>query len=526
MSKETISILVADNGSLSLDVIKSTLGNHSDIKYTIDTASSGSDAISKASDSKFDLLLVGQDLSGAKGLKMVQEIIKRKLGLPVIMIVAEGQEKLGVKAMDKGAYDYLTKNEIKTVALNRAIRRVMQRKKLEGDIRESFKKLEKLAIKDGLTGLFNHRHFREVLKNEYKKAKRHSQPLSCIMIDLDYFKAVNDNYGHQYGDFVLAQSAQILKRLVRDTDFVARYGGEEFFIVLPNTDLQGAFILAERIRKVFVNNKFTKDKISETVTVSSGISATSDDNVVCDDDLIANADKALYRAKWRGRNNVCFFGEIESEDTVGLKEELKKVEDFYVRFETINETIKETCIESAHNILCEIEKGWDYISGHSMRVSRYAEKLSRKLSIPEEDVNVIKRAALLHDIGMVGINSNIIKKKDKLTDKEYNSIKRHSNIGVRIIERTKLFQKELPIILHHHERFDGSGYPHMLKGETIPYGARILAIAEAYDVMRTNTVYKKANSEEKTIAELKECAGTQFDPRLVSAFIKVIEKMH
>jgi len=525
MTKETISILVADNGSPAVDVIKSNLGNYGDINYTIDTAKSGQDAISKAVDTKFDLVLVGQDLPGAKGIKMVQEIIKRKLGVPVIMIVAEGQEKLGVKAMDKGAYDYLTKNEIKTVALNRAIHRVMQRKKLESDIRESFRKLEKLAIKDGLTGLFNHRHFREVLKNEYKKAKRHSQPLSCIMLDLDYFKAVNDNYGHQYGDFVLAQSAQILKRLVRDTDFVARYGGEEFFIILPNTDLQGAFILAERIRKVFVNNKFAKDKVSETVTISAGISATSDDNVVSDDDLIANADKALYRAKWRGRNNVCYFEEIGSEDTGSLKEELKKVEDFHVRFETIHDNIKETCIESAHNILCEIEKGWDYISEHSIRVSRYAETLSRKLSMTEEDINVIKHAALLHDIGMVGIKSNIIKKKDKLTDKEYSAIKRHANIGVRIIERTKLFQKELPIILHHHERFDGNGYPHMLKGETIPYGARILAVAEAYDVMRSNTVYKKASSEEDTLAELKECSGTQFDPRIVSAFIKVIDKM-
>ncbi|MEW6600847.1 MAG: diguanylate cyclase [Nitrospirota bacterium] len=526
MSKDTISILVADHGSPAIDVIKSTLGNYDDISYTIDTAKSGSDAISKASDSKFDLLLVSQDLPGAKGIRMVQQIIKKKLGLPVIMIVAEGEEKLGVKAMDKGAYDYLTKNEIKTVALNRAIRRVMQQRKLESDIRESFKKLEKLAIKDGLTGLFNHRHFREVLKNEFKKAKRHSQPLSGIMIDLDYFKAVNDNYGHQYGDFVLAQSAQILKRLVRDTDFVARYGGEEFFIVLPNTDLQGAFILAERIRKVFLNNKFTKDKASETVTVSAGISATSDDNVISEDDLVANADKALYRAKWRGRNNVCYFGEIESEDTGRLKEEAKKVEDFYSRFETINENIKETCIESAHSILCEIEKGWDYISEHSLRVSRYAERLCRKLSIPDEEVNVIKRAALLHDIGMVGISSNIIRKKDKLTDKEYASIKRHSNIGVRIIERTKLFQKELPIILHHHERFDGSGYPHKLKGETIPYGARILAVTETYDVMRSDTVYKKAASEREAIAELKGCAGTQFDPMIVSAFIKVLEKMH
>ena len=173
MPKEKISILVADNSQPDIEIIKSTLGNYDDMKYSIDTASSSKDALDKAADNKFDLLLVNQNIQSSQGIKMLQEIIKRKLGMPVIMIVAEGEEKIGVKAMDRGAYDYLTKEEVKTVALNRAIRRAMQRKKLEMDIRESVKKLEKLAIRDGLTGLYNHRHFREVLKNEYKKAKRH-----------------------------------------------------------------------------------------------------------------------------------------------------------------------------------------------------------------------------------------------------------------------------------------------------------------------------------------------------------------
>lgn len=525
MSKEKINILVADNNIPSINLIKSNLGNYTDVLYTIDSATSGTDALSKAAGNCFDLLIVDQDLPGAKGVKMVQEIIKRKLGVPVIMIVAEGEEKLGVKAMDNGAYDYLTKGEIQTVALNRAIQRVMQRKKLESDIRASFEEMEKLAIKDGLTGLFNHRHLVEALESEYKKAKRHSQPLSCIMIDLDYFKAVNDNFGHQFGDFVLVEAAQILKRLVRDTDFVARYGGEEFFIVLPNTDAQGAYILAERIREVFEINQFAHNKNTETVTISAGISSTFDQNVINVTELIANADKALYCAKRRGRNNVCYFDEIESEDTVSLKEELKKIKDFYIRFETINENIKETCIESTHDILREIERGWDYINEHSVRVSRHAEKLSRKLSMSEEEVNIIKRAALLHDVGLIGIHSDILKKKDKLTDNEYNLLKRHSNIGAKIVEKTKLFQKELPIILHHHERFDGKGYPHGLQGESIPYGSRILAIAEAYDAMRSDTIYKKATSVEKTLAELKACAGAQFDPGIVKAFVKVIEKV-
>jgi HD-GYP domain-containing protein (c-di-GMP phosphodiesterase class II) len=143
-----------------------------------------------------------------------------------------------------------------------------------------------------------------------------------------------------------------------------------------------------------------------------------------------------------------------------------------------------------------------------------------------EDINIVKRAALLHDIGMIGINSDILRKRDKLTTIEYNAIKRHSNIGVKIMEKTKLFEKELPIILYHHERFDGSGYPHRLKGDTIPYGARILAVAEAYDVMMSNTDYKKAVSPENAIAELKECAGTQFDPHIVDTFVNIVDKEH
>ncbi|MEN8264072.1 MAG: diguanylate cyclase [Nitrospirota bacterium] len=524
MSKQDISILVANNNLPEIDIIKSTLAHHDDINYSIDIARSGPDTIEKAEVSKFDLLLINQDVQNMDAISMLKEVTERKLGMPVIIIVAEGEEKLGVSAMDKGAYDYLIRDEIRTVSLNRAIRRAIQRKKLEDNIKESLAKMEKLAIRDGLTGLYNHKHFQEVIKNEYKKATRHMQPLSCIMLDLDHFKSVNDNHGHQFGDLVLAQSAEILKQLVRDTDFLARYGGEEFFIVLPNTNLKGAFILAERIRIAFANNVFNNGTISETVTVSIGVSSTTDNNVVSDEVLIANTDQSLYRAKWRGRNNVCTFEEAEIEETVNIREEIHKIENFYVKLRNINENIKSNCIESAHDILREIEKGWDYINEHSVRVSRYSEKLTRELLTSEDDINVIKRAALLHDIGMAGVSSDILKKTGKLTDEEYNVVKRHSNIGVKIMEKTKLFERELPLILYHHERFDGSGYPHKLRGDTIPYGARILALAEAYDVMMSDTAYSKATSLDEVLAEIKKCSGTQFDPHMVDAFVNIIKK--
>jgi len=341
MAKSKLSILVTNNSHPGLELIKTSLNKDENMKYEIDAAESSKDALEKASEANVDLVLVNQKKSGTDGIKMLQSIIKKKLGIPVIMIVAEGDEKLGVKAMDKGAYDFLTKDEIKTVALSRAIRRVMQRRKLESDVKETLDKLEKLAIKDGLTGLYNQHHFKEVISREYKKAKRYVQSLSCIMLDLDHFKSVNDTHGHQFGDEVLRQSADILNKLVRDTDFVARYGGEEFFIILPNTNLEGAHTLAERIRAAFADHIFKKDDISEIVTVSIGVSATSDENVISENDLISNADKSLYRAKWRGRNNVCVYEESEIKQKNGLREDVKKIENFDGKLKNLSDNIKD-----------------------------------------------------------------------------------------------------------------------------------------------------------------------------------------
>jgi len=525
MKKERINILVVDGGSPPVfSRIESSLTKDDDMSYAVETLQSGKTAMEKAAGQRYDLLLVSQELSDGSGTALLQEVMKKKLGMPVIIVVAEGDEKIGINAMDQGAYDYLTRKEIRTDALRRAIRRTMLRRKLENEIRESITKLERLAIKDGLTGLYNKRHFREVLKNEYKKAKRHLQPLACIMVDLDYFKSVNDNHGHQFGDFVLVQSSEILRRLVRDTDFVARYGGEEFIAVLPNTDRSGAYILAERIRRTFSENVFQKGDTEKTVTVSIGVSSSHDENVMRDEDLIENADKALYEAKGKGRNLVCTFENKHIEEATVSREAAKKMNDFNIRMKNFSENVKENCIESTHAILRQVEKGLDYINDHANRVSKYVEKITRELNMSDDDVSTIKRAALLHDVGMVGIRSKILRKKGILTSREYDLVKTHTNIGVKLMEKTRLFEKELPIILYHHERFDGSGYPHKLQGDNIPYGARILAVAEAFDVMVSENFYKEQLTTDDAVAELRECAGSQFDPGIVKAFVKAIEK--
>ncbi len=524
MQKENIHILIVDDNPVDLEIIRAVLNGNYAIHYTIDAASTGMEALEKASTGEFHLALLDYNLHDMNGIEILEEIKTRSIDLPVIMVTGEGDEKIAKETIKKGAYDYLIKDEINNILLTRTIRSVLERKNLEDKLKAYHDKLEDLAIKDGLTGLYNHRHFQEILSSEFKRSKRYVQPLSCMMLDLDHFKLVNDSHGHQYGDFVLAQSAGILRRFARDTDFIARYGGEEFVIILPNTDLEGVLHLAEKIRNSFENNPFKKEEISESISISIGVSSTADSNVSSKDDLITNADTALYQAKSSGRNNVCAWEEIESEDSIDVKEEYFKITDFYNRIKNLSEDMKEPCVKSVQDIFCELEAGCDYFNDHSLRVCLYAEKLARELLMSDEEINVIKYSALLHDIGMVGINSDILKKKDVLSPDEYDLLKRHVNIGADIVGQLKLFGKELQMIHYHHERFDGSGYPHKLRGRMIPLGARILAIAEAYDSMTSETMYRKARSSSEAIEELRKCAGSQFDPKLVEAFIKAIKR--
>ncbi len=524
MQKENIHILIVDDNPVDLEIIKTVLKENYAIVYDIDTATSGIETIEKVSKDKFNLILLDYRLQDMNGIEILEEIKKRELDIPVVMVTGEGDENIAKETIKKGAYDYLIKDEINSIILTRTILGVLKRKVLEDKIKEYHDKLKDLAIKDGLTDLYNHRHFQEILTQEYKRAKRDDLPLSCMMLDLDHFKLVNDSYGHQFGDFVLAQSAKILNKFVRDTDFVARYGGEEFVVILPNTDLKGVIHLCEKIRNSFAVNAFRKGKVSETVTISIGVSSTLDKNVSSRDDLITNADIALYHAKARGRNNVCVWNEIETNNTMNIQEEYQKISDFFNRIKDLGEDMKEPCIKSVQDIFCELEAGCDYFNEHSLRVSLYAEKLARELSMSEEEIKVIKYSSLLHDLGMVGVNSDILNKKDILTPEEYELIKKHSDIGANILGQLKLFDKELQIIHYHHERFDGRGYPHKLKGEMIPLGARILAIAEAYDSMTSGTVYCKARSLSEALTELKKCSGYHFDPKLVDAFIKAIKK--
>ena len=353
----------------------------------------------------------------------------------------------------------------------------------------------RLALTDPLTGLGNHRHFHERLERELRHAQERRLPLTLCLVDVDDFKRVNDRFGHPAGDRVLERIATRL----RQTGEAFRLGGDEFALLLPGYDEHAAMTAAASVVERI--SALQLDQIG-TVTVSAGV-ATAPVHAGERDELIRLADSALYWAKEYGKNRVRGY----RPDVIELAE-LKRLAsgpDRAARF------------RAAASLARAVDARDVYTGSHSQRVAELAARTARRLGLPEEEVELTRLAASLHDLGKLAIPEEILRKPGPLTDPERIVLERHPQIGFRMLESLGV-DPVADWVLHHHERWDGSGYPDGLPGEQIPLGARIIFVADAYDAMTSERVYRRRVSSEQAVAELQRCAGSQFDPEIVDAF--------
>ena len=376
--------------------------------------------------------------------------------------------------------------------------------KIEG---EHIEKLENLVNKDGLTGVYNHRYFQDSLKELIISAKNKKEKLAMILTDIDYFKHYNDLYGHQKGDEILKSIGKILRDSSGEKSITARYGGEEFAIILPNTNEEEALKIADKIRMIIEKTKFygEENQPNGVLTVSMGIS-TFPDKARNEVDLIKSADDALYRAKFFNKNRVETYSSILDDLKNDIEE--KDIE----------------LVTSIKTLISVINAKDRYTYGHSERVVLYSKLLSEKLNLPMEDRSNLIQGSYMHDIGKINISKEILLKKMPLTKEEWEILKSHPEEGIEIIKPVKSLEKIIPIIKHHHERFDGTGYPDKLKGEEIPYLSRVLSVVDSFDAMTSNRPYNKRKTYEEAILELRKFSGTQFDPNIAEKFIEVIEE--
>lgn len=372
---------------------------------------------------------------------------------------------------------------------------------------EHIDELQSLVNKDGLTGVYNHRFFCDILKKIIKESENDNKSVSMIFIDIDYFKYYNDLYGHQKGDDILRDIGNILRDNVRTQDIVARYGGEEFAIILPDTKEDEATLIAEGIRKKIEKTNFEgeENQPNGRITVSIGVSVYPD-KAKSDIELIKSSDDALYRAKFFDKNRVEIYTSILDD----LKNDIEE--------EHID------LITSIKTLISVINAKDRYTYGHVERVVMYSRMLADKLGLNEEEKKNLIYGAYMHDIGKINISKDILNKRMGLTNEEWEILKQHPTEGVEIIKSVDSLQSISPVILYHHERYDGKGYPENLKGDDIPYNARILTVVDSFDAMTSERPYNKRKSYGEAIEELKRCSGTQFDPKIVEAFIEGIKE--
>jgi diguanylate cyclase (GGDEF)-like protein len=348
-------------------------------------------------------------------------------------------------------------------------------------------------------------------------------PMSIILLDIDYFKSINDTYGHRMGNSLLKQFAQFLRHLTRSTDILTRYVSASFSVILPNTTKRHALLLAKRLCEKIQRHHFKIRRIKIKLKVSIGVINYPEDGLNTEIGILDAVDKAVRKAKERGGDNVCIYEAVSEKDRVQVSRK-EEVEDLKMSLRKAGKKLDQVLLESIYAFARALELRDHYTGEHASKMIGIVRALGKELGLSQKMILNLEHAAVLHDLGKIGIDDNILRKKAKLTKKEYDEIKKHPLIGAEIIRSIHFLKDIVPFILYHHERFDGKGYATGLKGNEIPLGARILAIADVYQALISDRPYRKAFPKAKALDIIKNGSGTQFDPDIVKALLQTTKK--
>lgn len=401
-------------------------------------------------------------------------------------------------------------------------------------IADLFQAVREQAVTDALTGLYNRRYFEEALEKEVQRAKRQKQPFSIIGIDLDYLKSINDTYGHTYGDLAIKTIADVLKSNARSVDVPARIGGEEFNVLLPGINSEGAMAAAERIRKSI--EKAEIDTVGH-ITGSLGV-ATYFEHSENKEELLELTDQAMYTSKREGRNRVTLakpisetywqevavntFLDILSKNRIPKAKHLSKELCRKLKDANKNEVSKDALYTVA-DMLTKLYNPM-HTPGVIKQKVQMAVCLAKRFDLPKEEIDNLRVAILLYDIGNLMLPSDLLQKATPLTEEERETIKNHPVIAAReILKPISYIQDVLPIIEHHHENWDGSGYPNKISKDEIPLTSQIILIIDEYFALTEQRPYRAKLSGRDALEIIKADTGKKWNDNLVNEFISLIE---
>ncbi len=379
----------------------------------------------------------------------------------------------------------------------------------------AFVQVEARAAHDRMTGVANRETLLTTLASEIERATRHHKWLSVAFIDIDRFKPINDTYGHHTGDAVLREIALLIGDNIRGSDNFGRYGGEEFMLILPETTPEEATVLAEHLRQLVMDHPLSIAAAKGLrVTISVGVAGDLGSQLQADR-LVDQADAAMYAAKSLGRNRTYRYRAV---DENALVHRAPISAERRAAATAIGQWASDTAAEALASVLAPQPK---HGGQPSDLIATLATGMALQMGLPQDEIERIRIASLLHDLGKLAVPLEILDKRSALSDQEWQVIGEHPRIGQVILEQASSLRDAVPTVLHHHEHFNGGGYPHGLRAKEIPLGARIVAIADAYHAMVHDRPYRNARDHAQALAELRANAGTQFDPEIVDVFCEI-----
>lgn len=513
MHRHDVDICVIEDDAAQCRLLATQLRN---LGYSVTESGTATAGLQAVYQSRPRVVICDINLPDQSGIQLCRQVRSDGSldGMYVLLITAMAGEHHKSDALEVGADDFLTKpydfEELKS-----RIRSGMRFHRLQ-------ERLARAAVTDGLTGLWNHSQFRAELDREFTRTRRYGGCLSLLMIDLDHFKAVNDTYGHEVGNQVLVSAARQLERIVRDTDLVARYGGEEFAVICPETGTDEAYRLAQRLNRSFPEQIRLSDHPDLVVRASIGVASTESAAVNSVPDLINLSDHALYQSKREGRNRVTACAELPAASQADVcTDEIDRLRKEVV---SLSMRTKEICLQSVWALIQALEARDGYSAWHSRNVTLYCKWLAEAAGWPKGMCTAVTNAAMLHDLGKIGIPDRLLLKPQPLDQSEAAIMRQVPAITCKILQPLRVFETEIAMIRHLRERYDGSGYPDGLVGKSIPLGSRLIAVCEAFDSITCNRAYRPGRSIDEAVAVLIEERDKQFDPEFVELLAESVRR--